>query len=264
MAPRWVGLKRLLANVIQSGSIGDAISWFYGDVIPFHGIPIDVSQSGIPAANKAALWWGMYESAEHRFIKAFLLPNLPVIELGSSIGAISSAIAGQLDHGQRLICVEANPFLIPQLRKNLARNASHLSAEIIHAAVCYEGETVRFGISANNLTSSISGDPGAETTTVPAVTLRALLAQGDPGPYQLVADIEGAELAFLLHDAESLRSCQVMVLELHHTQSNGAAYTPTDLEHLIESLGFRIAARYGAVVACQRLDAVTPKAGVRS
>jgi FkbM family methyltransferase len=257
MAPRWVGLKRLVASVIQSGPIGDAISWFYGDVIPFHGIPIDVSQSGIPAANKAALWWGMYESAEYRFIKAFLFPNLPVIELGSSIGAISSAIAGQLDHGQRLICVEANPFLIPQLRKNLVRNASHLSAEVIHAAVCYEGESVRFGISANNLTSSIPGDPGAETTTVPAVTLKALIAQGDRGPYQLVADIEGAEIAFLLHDAESLRSCQVMVLELHHTQANGATHTPTDLEHLIERLGFHITARYGTVVACQRLEAGT-------
>lgn len=262
MAPRWVGLKRLVATVIQSGSIGNALSWFYGDVIPFHGIRIDVSQSGIPAANKAALWWGMYESAEYRFIKAFLVPNLPVIELGSSIGAISSVIAGQLDHGQRLICVEANPFLIPQLRKNLARNASHLSAEIIHAAVCYEGESVRFGISANNLTSSIPGDPGAETTTVPAVMLKTLLAKGR-GPYQLVADIEGAEIAFLLHDAESLRSCQVMVLELHHTQSNGSSYTPTDLEHLIESRGFSIAARYGAVVACQRLDAVTTEACVR-
>lgn len=263
MAPRWVGLKRLVASVIQSHPIGDAISWFYGDVIPFHGIPIDVSQSGIPAANKAALWWGMYESAEYRFIKAFLLPNLPVIELGSSIGAISSVIAGQLDHGQRLVCVEANPFLIPQLRKNLDRNAPHLSAEIIHAAVCYEGETVRFGISANNLTSSIPGALGAETTTVPAVTLRALVEQGNRRPYQLVADIEGAEIAFLLHDAESLRSCQVMVLELHPTQANGSSYTPTDLEHLIESRGFRIAARYGAVVACERLDAVTPKAGVR-
>jgi len=263
MVPRWVGLKRLVARVLQCGPIGDAISWFYGDVIPFHGIPIDVSPSGIPAANKAALWWGIYESAEYRFIKAFLLPTLPVIELGSSIGAISSAIAGQLDHGQQLICVEANPFLITQLHKNLARNASHLSAEIIHAAVCYEGETVRFGISANNLTSSIPDAPGAETTTVPAVTLRALLAQGDRGSYQLVADIEGAEIAFLLHDAESLRSCQVMVLELHHTQSNGSPYTPTDLEHLIESRGFRIAARYGAVVACQKLDAVNPKAGAQ-
>lgn len=257
MAPRWVGLKRLVASVIQSGPIGDAISWFYGDVIPFHGIPIDVSHPGIPAANKAALWWGMYESAEHRFIKAFLQPNLPVIELGSSIGAISSVIAGRLEQGQRLTCVEANPSLIPQLRKNLDRNASHLSAEIIHAAVCYEGKTVRFRISANNLTSSIPGDPGAETTTVPAITLKTLLAQGDWGPYQLVADIEGAELAFLLNDAESLRSCQGMVLELHHTQSNGSSYTPTDLQHLIEALGFRISARYGAVVACQRLDAVT-------
>jgi FkbM family methyltransferase len=254
MAPRWVGLKRLVANVIQSGPIGDAISWFYGDVIPFHGIPIDVSQSGIPAANKAALWWGMSESAEHRFIKAYLQPNLPVIELGSSIGAISSAIAGKLDRGQWLKCVEANPFLIPQLRKNLDRNASHLSAEIIHAAVCYEGETVRFGISTNNLTSSIPADPGAHTTTVPAVTLRALLAHGDRGPYQLVADIEGAEITFLLHDAESLRSCQVMVLELHNTESNGLSYTPNDLQHLIESLGFRIAARYGSVVACRRRD----------
>ncbi|MCE9630032.1 MAG: FkbM family methyltransferase [Planctomycetia bacterium] len=263
MAPRWVGLKRFVASIIQSDLIGNAIAWFYGNVIPFHGIPVDVSQSGIPAANKAALWWGMYESAEHRFIKAFLLPSLPVIELGSSIGAISSVIAGRLDQGQRLTCVEANPSLIPQLRKNLDRNASHLSTEIIHAAVCYEGKTVRFGVSANNLTSSILGDARAETTTVPAVKLKALLAQGDRGPYQLVADIEGAEIAFLLHDAETLRACQVMVLELHHTQSNGAAYTPTDLEHLIESRGFRIAARYGAVVACQRLDAVTPKAGVR-
>jgi FkbM family methyltransferase len=263
MAPRWVGLKRLVASVIQCGPIGNAISWFYGDVIPFHGIPIDVSQPGIPAANKAALWWGMYESAEHRFIKAFLLPNVPVVELGSSIGAISSVIAGQLDHRQRLVCVEANPFLIPQLRKNLDRNASHLFTEIIHAAVCYEGDTVRFGISANNLTSSIPSDPGEETTTVPAVTLRALLARNDRGPYQLVADIEGAEVAFLLHDAESLRSCEVMVLELHPTQANGSSYTPSDLEHLIESRGFRIAACYGAVVACQRLDAVTAEARMR-
>jgi hypothetical protein len=89
---------------------------------------------------------------------------------------------------------------------------------------------------------------------VPAVTLRALLAHGDRGPYQLVADIEGAEITFLLHDAESLRSCQVMVLELHNTESNGLSYTPNDLQHLIESLGFRIAARYGSVVACRRRD----------
>jgi FkbM family methyltransferase len=263
MATRWVGLKRLVASVIQSRPIGEAIAWFYEDVVPFHGIPIDVRQSAIPASNKAALWWGMYESAEYRFIKAFLLPNLPVIELGSSIGAISSAIAGQLDHGQRLICVEANPFMIPQLRTNLDRNASHLSAEIIHAAVCYEGEAVRFGISANNLTSSILGDPGAETSTVPAITLRSLLAGLDRGPYQLVADIEGAEITFLMHDAESLRSCQVMVLELHRTELDGSAYTPADLQHLIASLGFRISAQYGAVVACERLDAVTREVDVK-
>jgi FkbM family methyltransferase len=224
-------------------------------VIPFHGMPIDVGGAGIPAANKAALWWGMYESAEYRLIKEFLRPDLPVIELGSSIGAISSVIAQQLDRGQCLTCVEANPFLIPLLQRNLHRHAGHLTVNLVHAAVSYDSDVVRFGVSSNNLTSSIPAGTQAETAAVNAVTMAALVAGKAGTPFQIVADIEGAEAAVYLHDAGSLIRCEVMVVELHPTVLKGRPYTPADLEQVIESLGFQIVARYGAVVACRRRDA---------
>lgn len=255
MTPRLVQLKRFVANILQSYPIGHSIGRFYGDVIPFHGVPIDVRETGIPAANKAALRLGMYESAEYRFIKAFLRPDLPVIELGSSIGAISSAIAGQLVPGQRLICVEANPVLIPALRRNMDQNAAHLAVEVIHAAVSYDGSSVEFNISHDNLASAVSADSASQTTTVPSVTLGTLVAKAAGVPFQLVADIEGAELALLTHDAESLRLCRLLIIELHHTVGSGRAYAPSDLKHLLKQCGFTVVAHYGNVVVCSSLEA---------
>lgn len=263
MTPQLVHLKRFVANILQSHPIGNAIGRFYGDVIPFHGLPIDVRETGIPVANKAALWCGIYESAEYRFIKAFLRPDLPVIELGSSIGAISSAIARQLVPGQRLICVEANPVLIPALRRNMARNAAHLAVEVIHAAVSYDGRPVEFTITHDNLTSAVSTHSASQTRTVPSVSLGALVAKADGVPYQLVADIEGAELALLTHDAESLRLCRLLVVELHHTVGNGQAYAPSDLQHLLEQRGFTVVAHYGNVVVCSNLDAGPTKSATK-
>lgn len=255
MTPRLVHLKRFVANILQSHPIGNAIGRFYGDVIPFHGMPIDVRETGIPAANKAALRLGMYESAEYRFIKAFLRPDLPVIELGSSIGAISSAIARQLVPGQRLICVEANPILIPALRRNMDQNAAHLAVEVVHAAVSYDGSSVEFNISHDNLASAVSTHSASQTTTVPSITLGTLVAKAVGMPYQLVADIEGAELALLTHDAESLRLCRLLIIELHHTVGNGRAYAPSDLQHLLEQRGFTVIAHYGNVVVSSSLEA---------
>lgn len=252
MTPRFARVKRWIASVLQSRPLGMAIARLCGDVIPFHRLPIDVAGAGIPVANKAALWWGMYESAEYRLVRRFLRPDLPVIELGSSIGAISSVIAQHMDRGQRLTCVEANLALIPVLKRNLCRNADHLMVKIVHAAVSYDSDVVRFAVSTNNLTSSIPSGSPAEATHVKSVRLAELVG-GEAGPaFQMVADIEGAEVALYLQDANSLDRCEVMIVELHSTVWRGKPYTPSDLEHLIESLGFQVVARDGAVVACCR------------
>jgi FkbM family methyltransferase len=251
MAIRLIGLKRAIAAVLQSYPIGMAIGWLYDDVIPFHGMRIDVRGAAMRPANKAALRFGMYESAEYRFVESFLRADLPVIELGSSIGAVSSAIAGRLAPGQSLTCVEANPALIPVLEGNLSRNASHLAVKVVHAAVAYGGTHVCFQVSANNLASSlaVNDDQG---DVVPSVTLAALREPHATMPFQLVADIEGAEVEILLRDVEALRSCQVMIMELHESHRGGEVVSTIVLKNLINAAGFEIVAEYGAVVVCQR------------
>jgi FkbM family methyltransferase len=252
MTPRFIGLKRTLASVLQSWPIGKAIGALYGDVIPFHGLPIDVRGTGIRVANKASLLWGMYESAEYRFVRLFLQTDLPVIELGSSIGAVSSAIARHLDPGQRLMCVEANPALIPALQRNLRRNASHLRVGVVHAAIAYDAETINFHVSADTLVSRIGGGGHGDDPVVPATTLTALYEGFGKMPYQLVADIEGSELDILSRDVGALRSCQAMILELHESCRDGVTYTKDHLRQLAREAGFQVVSEYGAVVACRR------------
>ncbi len=251
MAVRLIGLKRAFANVLQSYPIGMAIGWLYDDVIPFHGMRIDVRGAAMRPANKAALRLGMYESAEYRFVESFLRADLPVIELGSSIGAVSSAIARRLAPGQKLTCVEANPALIPVLKGNLTRNASHLAVEVVHAAVAYDAAYVCFQVSTNNLVSSLAS-ADAQGDVVPSATLTSLRGRHAAVPFQLVADIEGAEVEILLRDVEALRSCQVMIMELHNSQRDGEVFSTIVLKNLINAAGFEIVAEYGAVVVCQR------------
>lgn len=246
-----IRLKRAIAQLVQNDAIGTVVGWVYGNVIPFHGHRIDVRGTGISPPNKVSLLLGMYESAEYRFVRDYLLPDVPVIELGSSIGAVSSVIAARLRPGQHLTCVEANPKLIPSLKRNLDRNGSHLDVDVIHAAVAYGKDSVPFIISDNNLVSNVAARPIDGITNVPTVSLSDLLARSRCTSFQLVADIEGAELGVLLHDQDALRLCRAMIMELHDTLRDDQAYSREDLERLIVASGFQVLARYGSVIVCR-------------
>lgn len=247
-----IRLKRAIAQLVQNHAVGTLVGWIYGDLIPFHGHRIDVQGTGISPPNKVSLLLGMYESAEYRFVRDYLLSDVPVIELGSSIGAVSSVIAARLRPGQHLTCVEANPKLIPTLKRNLDRNGSHLDVDVIHAAVAYGVDSVPFIISDNNLVSNVAARPVDGITNVPTVSLSDLLARGRCTSFQLVADIEGAELDVLLHDRDALRLCRVMIMELHDTHRDAQAYSKDDLASLVVAAGFQIIARYGSVIVCRK------------
>jgi FkbM family methyltransferase len=248
-----LAVKKVLAYFAMHPIVGMLVGRLFRDDIPFHGMKIDVRGTGMPPANKAALAWGIYESAEYRFVRDHLLNDLPVIDLGSSIGAVSSVIASRLLSGQRLLCVEANPQLIPALTRNVKRHGSHLEAEVVHAAVCYDAEAVGFTVAVNNLVSTINSGSGDTTVEVPAVTLAALAARFPGEPFQLVADIEGAELELFSHDLAALSLCRLMIVELHDTRRSEKTYTPDFLEGMIVDAGFLITARYGKVVVCRRV-----------
>lgn len=169
-------LKILVSRVLAHPMIGRAVGYLYGDAIPFRGMRIDVRGSSFPAANKAALWWGMYESAECRMIQRYLLPDLPVIELGSSIGAVSSLIASRLRAGVRLSCVEGNPAVMANLQRNLTNHARHLQVSVFQAAIAYGTDRVGFEVAGDNLISRLALNAARATVSVPCITLESLIA----------------------------------------------------------------------------------------
>lgn len=249
---RWATLKVAAAKLAGHPLVGQTIARLFGDVIPFHEGRVDLRDLEVPARNKAALFWGIYESAEYRFVRDYLSPALPVIELGSSLGAIASVIARRLQSDQRLICVEANPRFPRAIERTLKRNAPHLQTKVINAAIGYGCSHVDFQLRDDNLCSSVESTGDAEIVRVPCITLGELVSQLGDEDYQLVADVEGAEAAFLLHDKGALARCQIAILELHSANQGGSLVTPDDLVDMLYAVGFQAISRYGPVVACRR------------
>ena len=59
-----------------------------GEQIPDRGSQIETPAGGDPRVN-ALLFWGMYESAEIRFVQRHIGSDLDVVELGSGLAAFS-------------------------------------------------------------------------------------------------------------------------------------------------------------------------------
>ncbi len=87
---------------------------------------------------RSSLLRDKYERDEAAMILRHLPADLPVIELGGSLGVISALIRSRLSPGTRHLIVEANPALIEICAGNAAGKADGLS-EVVNAAVHYDG-----------------------------------------------------------------------------------------------------------------------------
>jgi FkbM family methyltransferase len=243
---RFLGLKKAAASVLCSPLSGWLLSLVFGGRIPHRGARIEVPPRGDPRV-AAALFWGTYESAEIRYVRAHLQGDLDVVELGSSLGGVSSEIARRLQPGRRLVCVEANPELLAILGRNLQRNAPQVQVQLVHGAISYDGQPeVEFAIGESNLSSHVGSN--ARARRVPAVTLGGVLAQAGLGEFALVSDIEGAEAGLFELDAPAMARCRLLIIELHDVHHAGNHHTPDTLITLIERrTGMRLLARYGEV-----------------
>jgi FkbM family methyltransferase len=171
---------------------------------------------GVRPGTVASIFWGIYESAEIRFVRRYLRPDLNVVELGASLGVVSAEVSMRQERGRR-ICVEANPALVPLLRRNVAANSRRGGEIVLNRAVDYSGRgTIRFvrgETSAGGRTAAVSRLlTGAEKwDEVEAVTLSQLLDEFDVGPYALVSDVEGSEAGFISYDAAALAPCRQLM-----------------------------------------------------
>ena len=233
--------------------VGRLVGAATGERVRCRGAVIDTASALVLPEVKASLYWGLYESAEIRFVQRHLPSDLDVVELGASIGVVSAHVARRLDPGRRLVCVEPNPGLHGVIERNVALNAPAVALRVVHGAVAYGGPSVRFAVAKRNIDSRIAGS--GEGVEVPAVRLGELLRREGLGDFALVSDIEGGEAALLAEDGAALARCRLVIAELHATEHRGRAVGVDDLVAALAGLGFTIVDRHGPVVVARRAGA---------
>ena len=163
---------------------------------------------------RAALRAETFERKECEAVMRVVQKGDRVLELGGGIGYVSTLIATQRQ-ARRLVSYEANPALIPHIRRMHATNDAE-RIELRNALLTPEGGApLPFYLRKNILSSSLDGtvDPGAITGTVEVARQAIGPVLEEVRPEVLICDIEGGEAELLpAGDWSSLRAA---VIELH-------------------------------------------------
>ncbi len=226
----------------------------------YHGVSVNVPLSaGLGACN--ALLRGKYEHDEAVMIIKHMPADLPVIELGGSLGVVSALIRSRLAAGVRHIVVEANPDVIDICEKNAASGANDGSAEMVHAAVYYDGPSARFHLG-RDVHSNALGEVEAtgREIDVSAVSLGALYQHiGVPDRFTLVCDIEGGEYAIFEHDSAVLKKAGTVILELHPRFYKAMGGSESKILKSLEEAGLELVERSANVIVYSRPQQVHQK-----
>ena len=228
--------KQLIGEIITSKPITRIIKLFYGlDIYKFGGYSIDLTAT--EDFIKGSIFWGLYERSEIKMIKKYMLKDYPIIELGASLGVTSLAISEVSLH-KKIVSVEANRKLITNLESTKSLNKLQ-NWTILNYAIDYSGSShIKFTVDPANLGSHKSyNHETANIIEVPTITLEKVNKKWlNTEEFVLIADIEGAEIEFVLNDQIFLQEyCQQMILELHDTQYKGNSYSKSQIASLIKT-----------------------------
>lgn len=246
-------LKIQLSRLVASDGAGHVIGALTRKRIRHQGLSFDTRDDEFSPRVRAQMFWGAYEGAETRMVRSSLHGSTTVVELGSSLGVTTAHIAAVMSPHGRLICVEANPALIPGLRQRMIPRTTALQFEVLHAAVVDYCGSARLALGRQTVGSRVGAPRAGESAVqVPALTLREILRKSAVGEFDLVSDIEGSEASFLLQDPAALSHCKRAIIELHETTVNGRTVSVFELLDAAMAAGFQIVRRHGPVVVLTR------------
>ena len=242
----FAGIGATLKTKYADKWLGKEHNWCYGKFVELRGneVTIDgclfsLDSDAIATKIKSSFLFGEYEKPEREAIRRFLDPNLPVVEFGGSVGVVACITNRRLADPRHHIVVEANPALIPILKKN--RDLNQCQFEILPCMVGYGSEQGTFYASTTNfLTStSISSDfsESANLTSVKTTNLLSVLEQNQFPRCTLICDIEGGEADLLDHESAVLSDRVSMLMMEVHDQLLGKERAAQVLDQ-IHQIGF--------------------------
>ncbi|MEN9815562.1 MAG: hypothetical protein RLZZ412_1544 [Verrucomicrobiota bacterium] len=194
-----------------------------------------------------------YEAKEARFIRAYLPPGAEVLELGASLGIVSSIILGR--RPARLVSYEAVGPLTNVARQVVAHNHPAAPWELVHCAVADEGVSeVAFDWSPEYTQGgAVARSEGTARLRVPAASLAAVIARhGLPETAWLVMDIEGMEWELARRQAAALRHFAGIIVECHDVKDGGRSVPHVEVVGALVAAGFDLVARRGQVSVLRR------------
>lgn len=188
---------------------------FRGDRFRTNGVEVTV-----PAIVDAEIRYGLlrgrpYEQAEADLIRKALRKDMNVLELGGSIGVISTVIRSVIGPSATHVIVEADEALAQVCARNASHGADRGRAIVKRGAIDYSGAPHVFFDSGHNAHTGHVDQNASTGTAVPTITASAAAADLPEGSFALVCDIEGAEYPMIEQDAEVLDRISVIIMELH-------------------------------------------------
>ncbi|MBK0382056.1 FkbM family methyltransferase [Pedobacter sp. SD-b] len=200
---------------------------------------INTSAGFVKVGSKASkpislIFWGLYEREDIYFIKNHLPKNIPVIELGASLGVTTTQICKKVGTKTKVVSVEANPNLFSSLLETKEKNKLY-NLEIISAAIDYSGNSeISFSVNESTLSSSKSASD--LNTTVSTIQLSKIIKDNHFSEYSLVCDIEGAEIELLLceKNKDVVSACKTIIIELHTTHFEDKTYQIKELSNMFK------------------------------
>lgn len=202
------------------------------------GVAVQLDNRLLTEYFKGMLVLGWYENYERSIIQKYLPTNEPVIELGASIGVVSCIVNSRLTRPDQHVVVEANPALIPTLKKNRALN--RCSFTIIEAALGYGSASISFFSNGVSLLGSIYHG-GGQKMEVPTRSLQAIAENAGFQHFTLISDIEGSEIGLIEHEMDFIRNhVGLILIEAHDDTPYGEAGVKLVEESLLAN-GFEIA-----------------------
>ncbi len=179
-----------------------------------HGVGVPPSRY-LQETRIARINAGNYEGDEIRGALHVIRPEDTVLEIGAGIGVVGSVIA-KVCGPKRVLSFEANPELIPEIRKLYAVNGLEDRISVENAVLFSAPErpmSMPFYLHKSYLGSSLShpGKKLRKEVTVPTRDFESVCA--GLAPNVLVMDIEGGELEILRH--ADMTRCRAVVLEFH-------------------------------------------------
>ncbi|MGB7925677.1 MAG: FkbM family methyltransferase [Pyrinomonadaceae bacterium] len=227
--------------------LGDEDNWWYGkliemrgNVVRIEGCSFSLDSPVIGTALKSNFILNRYERPEREALRRFLDPDLPVIEFGGSVGVVACLTNRKLNDPRRHVVVEANPALIPLLKKN--RDLNGCEFEILPRMVGYGSEQSTFYPNSVYFLASTAIPPASGEADVvlkvQTVNLQSILDQYKFDRCTLICDIEGGEADLVRHEAHLLKERVATIILEVHEWSLGEEKVAGMLRE-IESLGFK-------------------------